>query len=86
LLARSIATNTTVDLAGLLDFVRPRHRLLVATTRRDGRPHISPVSGGVEPGGRILSSTYPAQVKARNAEGTRRSRCWSSPTTGTVRG
>jgi len=44
-MARSIATNTTVALAELLDFVRPRHRLLLATTRRDARPQISPVSG-----------------------------------------
>jgi hypothetical protein len=35
---RTIATNTTVDLEGLLDFVRPRHRMLVITQRSDGRP------------------------------------------------
>ena len=48
-MARSIATNTPVELDKLLDFVRPRHRLLLATTRRNGRPQISPVSGGVDP-------------------------------------
>jgi hypothetical protein len=47
-MARSIATNTTVELAELLDFARPRHRMLLATARRDGRPQISPVSGGVD--------------------------------------
>jgi hypothetical protein len=31
-MARSIATNTTVEFAELLDFVRPRHRMLLATT------------------------------------------------------
>jgi PPOX class probable F420-dependent enzyme len=67
-MARSIATNTTVDLAGLLDFARPRHRMLLATTRRDGRPQISPVSGGVDAQGRIVISTYPARAKTRNAE------------------
>jgi hypothetical protein len=54
---RSIATNTTVELAELLDFARPRHRLLLATTRRDGRAQISAVSGGVDLQGRIVIST-----------------------------
>ena len=30
-MARSIATNTTVEREQLLDFVRPRHKMLVAT-------------------------------------------------------
>ena len=67
-MARSIATNTTVELAELLDFVRPRHRMLLATTRRDGRPQISPVTGGVDFQDRIVISTYPARAKTRNAE------------------
>ena len=67
-MARSIATNTTVELTELLDFVRPRHRLLLATARRDGRPQISPVAGGVDPQGRIVISSYPARAKTRNAE------------------
>jgi PPOX class probable F420-dependent enzyme len=67
-MARSIATNTTVELAELLDFVRARHRMLLATTRRDGRPQISPVTGGVDFQGRIVISTYPARAKTRNAE------------------
>jgi len=67
-MARSIATNTSVELAELLDFVRPRHRLVLATTRRDGRPQISPVSGGVDGHGRIVISTYPQRAKTRNAE------------------
>jgi PPOX class probable F420-dependent enzyme len=65
---RSIATNTPVELAELLDFVRPRHRMLLATTRRDGRPQISPVTGGVDFQDRIVISTYPARAKTRNAE------------------
>jgi Pyridoxamine 5'-phosphate oxidase len=67
-MARSIATNTTVELAELLDFARPRHRMLLATTRRDGRPQISPVSAGVDFQGRIVISTYPSRAKTRNAE------------------
>jgi len=67
-MARSIATTTTVDLAGLLEFVRPRHHLLLVTARADGRPQVSPVSGGVDDAGRIVISTYPDRAKVRNAE------------------
>src|SRR5215213_11635608 len=67
-MARSIATNTSVGLAELLDFVQPRHRMLLATTRPDGRPQISPVTGGVDFQDRIVISTYPARAKTRNAE------------------
>jgi PPOX class probable F420-dependent enzyme len=65
---RPVATNRTVDLPALLDFVRPRHHLLLVTTRRDGRPQVSPVSGGVDDGGRIVVSTYPGRAKTVNAE------------------
>ncbi|WP_282944390.1 PPOX class F420-dependent oxidoreductase [Cellulomonas endometrii] len=67
-MARSIATTRTVDLPELLDFVRPRHHLLLVTTRRDGRPQVSPVSGGVDTEGRIVISTYPGRAKTVNAE------------------
>jgi PPOX class probable F420-dependent enzyme len=67
-MARSIATVCAVELAELLEFVRPRHRLLLATMRSDGRPQMSPVSGGVDPEGRIVIATYPARAKTRNAE------------------
>jgi PPOX class probable F420-dependent enzyme len=67
-MARGIATSTVVELSELLDFVRPRHRMLIATTRTDGRPQISPVSGGVDAEGRIVISSYPARAKTRNAE------------------
>ena len=59
-------SSSTVGLEELLDFVRPRHRLLLSTTRRDGRPQISPVSGGVDGSGRVVIATYPARAKTRN--------------------
>jgi PPOX class probable F420-dependent enzyme len=65
---RSIATNTSVSLEALLDFVRPRHRLLLSTTRTDGRPQLSPVSGGLDADGRIVISSYPGRAKTTNAE------------------
>ena len=62
----TIATNERVDRAGLLDFARTRHRLTLVTTRRDGRPQASPVTGGVDEAGRIVISTYPDRAKAVN--------------------
>ncbi len=67
-MARSIATNTSVGLDELLDFVRPRHKFLFATTRSDGRPQLSPVSGGVDDHGRLVISSYPQRAKINNAE------------------
>lgn len=66
-MSRPIATNTTVDLAGLLDFVRPRHRALLLTRRADGTPQASPLTCGVDDAGRLVMSTYPERAKTRNA-------------------
>jgi PPOX class probable F420-dependent enzyme len=63
----SIATARTVDRAELLEFLRTRHRGMLATARRDGRPQLSPVTCGLDPDGRIVVSTYPDRAKARNA-------------------
>ena len=66
-MARTIATNTPVDLDGLLAFVRPRHQMVVITSRSDGRPQASPVTGGVDDSGRIVISTYRDRAKTVNA-------------------
>ncbi|MEU6134239.1 PPOX class F420-dependent oxidoreductase [Nocardioides sp. NPDC047086] len=66
-MARTIATNTTVDLEGLLEFVRPRHQMILVTGRADGSPQLSPVTGGVDDEGRIVIATYPERAKTRNA-------------------
>ncbi|SCG72508.1 PPOX class probable F420-dependent enzyme [Micromonospora echinaurantiaca] len=65
-MARSIATNTRVDRESLLDFIRPRHRVILMTTRADGRPQSSPVAAGVDPAGRLVVSTYPERAKVTN--------------------
>jgi PPOX class probable F420-dependent enzyme len=62
-----IATADRVALPELLEFIRPRHRGILITTRSDGRPQSSPVSCGVDGDGRIVVSTYPARAKTRNA-------------------
>lgn len=65
-MARKIATADVVTLAGLLDFVRPRHRMVLTTFRRDGSPQSSPVTGGVDADGRIVVSSYPQRAKSAN--------------------
>ncbi|MDG4860868.1 PPOX class F420-dependent oxidoreductase [Streptomyces sp. T-3] len=66
-MASNIASNTAVDLAELLDFVRPRHRAILLTRRADGSPQGSPLTCGVDDSGRIVLSTYPERAKTRNA-------------------
>lgn len=67
-MAPNIATNTTVELDELLEFVRPRHRAILLTTRADGIPQGSPLTCGVDDSGRIVISTYPERAKSRNAK------------------
>ena len=62
-----IATADRVDLPTLLDFLRPRHRGLLATRRADGSPQLSPVTCGIDTQDRIVVSTYPSRAKSRNA-------------------
>ncbi|MCF3124990.1 PPOX class F420-dependent oxidoreductase [Streptomyces arenae] len=66
-MAPGIATNTTVSLEELLDFVRPRHRAVLLTSRADGTPQGSPLTCGVDDAGRLVMSTYPERAKTRNA-------------------
>jgi PPOX class probable F420-dependent enzyme len=79
------ATADAVDRDALLAFLRPRHHGLLATTRKDGRPQLSPVTCGVDDDGRIVISTYPDRAKAYNARrDTRASICvlssdWDGP-------
>jgi PPOX class probable F420-dependent enzyme len=63
---RSIATNRTVDRAELVDFLRPRHRVILLTPRSDGGWQGSPVTSGVDAEGRIVISTYQERAKAAN--------------------
>lgn len=44
--------------------------MILVTTRRDGSAQLSPVSGGVDPQGRIVVSTYPERAKTKNAKRT----------------
>jgi PPOX class probable F420-dependent enzyme len=66
-MARTVATTESVDLDQLLEFVRPRHQMVLITHRRDGSPQASPVTAGVDEQGRIVISTYPERAKTANA-------------------
>lgn len=61
------ATAETVDREALLEFVRPRNKVLLGTTRRDGSPQLSPVTAGVDADGCLAVATYPSRAKVRNA-------------------
>jgi PPOX class probable F420-dependent enzyme len=65
---RTIATNTDVDRENLLEFVRPRHKMVLLTPRADGGWQGSPVTAGVDDQGRIVISTYPERAKAANVK------------------
>ena len=65
----NVATTRIVDRAELEDFVRMRHHGIVMTTRRDGRPQLSPVTMGVADGA-ILIATYPSRAKVANVRRT----------------
>ena len=62
----SIATAKQVERDELLEFIRPRHRATLVTTRNDGRPQLSLVTCGVDTEGRIVISTYPGRAKVLN--------------------
>lgn len=64
-MSRPIATTDRVKRARLYEFVRPRHQLILTTRRRDGRPQLSPVSGGLD-GDHLLVATYPERAKVAN--------------------
>lgn len=64
--AAYIARTTTVDRDGLAEFVGDKHQWILVTTRADGRPQMSPVTGSMIASGELAISTYPERAKARN--------------------
>ena len=47
-------------------FLRDHHQAVLATTRADGRPQLSPVLAVVDEAGRVVVSTRDRSVKVRN--------------------
>lgn len=61
-----IASETTVPREDLEEFIAERHKVVLITTRSDGSPQASPVTGTLGPDGRLLVSSYPTRAKATN--------------------
>jgi len=64
--SKYIATNTDVDSEGLADHLVGNHKWVLSTTRSDGRPQMSLVTGGGLHDGRLVVATYPSRVKVKN--------------------
>ena len=50
------------------EFMRVNHRAVLATRRSDGLPQLSPVTVGVDAGGRVIISTRETAMKTKNLE------------------
>lgn len=55
-----------MELGTAREFLRAHHRAVLATSRADGRPQLSPVAAAVDDEGRVLISTREAAIKTRN--------------------
>jgi PPOX class probable F420-dependent enzyme len=55
-----------MDLGQATDFLRAHHRAVLATSRADGRPQLSPVLCVADDQGRVLISTRETALKTRN--------------------
>jgi PPOX class probable F420-dependent enzyme len=55
-----------VDVEEARRFLRTNHRAVLATFRLDGRPQLSPVTVGVDEGGRAVISSREPAYKVRN--------------------
>jgi PPOX class probable F420-dependent enzyme len=55
-----------VDTGRAADFLRAHHRAVLATSRSDGMPQLSPVACAVDDEARVLISTRETAVKAKN--------------------
>jgi PPOX class probable F420-dependent enzyme len=55
-----------MDIPQALEFLYANHRAVLATTRRDGSPQLSPVAVTVDADGLLVVSTRETSVKTRN--------------------
>jgi PPOX class probable F420-dependent enzyme len=57
-----------MNLEDAREFMRVNHRAVLATSRFDGKPQLSPVTVGVDAQGRAVISTRETALKTRNLE------------------
>jgi len=55
-----------MDTRRAADFLRAHHRAVLATSRSDGRPQLSPITCTVDDENRVLISTRETALKTRN--------------------
>ena len=55
-----------MDIARAASFISSHPRAVLATSRSDGRPQLSPVAVAVDDDGRVLISTRETAIKAKN--------------------
>lgn len=65
--AQYMASDVPLDQGELVAHMAGHHRWVLSTTRADGRPQMSLVTGGLVSDGRLAISTYPERAKAKNA-------------------
>ena len=65
--AKYMSSDIDVDANELAEHLAGQHHWVLSTTRADGRPQMSLVTGGMIADGRLAISTYPGRVKAKNA-------------------
>ena len=61
-----------MDLDQARDFLRTNHHAVLATTRSDGAPQLSPVAAGIDEDGAAVISTRETAVKTKNLRRTPR--------------
>ena len=55
-----------MEISRATSFIATNPRAVLATTRADGRPQLSPVVAAIDDAGRVLISTRETAIKARN--------------------
>ena len=55
-----------IDSAAAREFLRANHNAVLATTRSDGRPQLSPVTAGIDEHGRVIISTRETAMKVKH--------------------
>ena len=65
--AKYMASHIDLDRAALVEHLAGRNHWVLSTTRADGRPQMSLVTGGMTAAGQLAISTYPIRAKAGNA-------------------
>ena len=65
---RRSTDRVVMGLEELRSFIAGKNRWILSTTRRDGRPQMSLVSGGMTAAGELAIASYPTRAKVKNAK------------------